>query len=136
MIFFVGQRQWLAKVVKVKLFIVYLFRFTARDGGETKICTLDLINTNRALHWACSENVCTDAQYVTLQKYFLHPGLVFFFNYTHKTKIRTTNRCRTTNSKPFRQVSMMGQSKTHSSSLIIIIGAQCCCTFFSHYRLM
>ncbi len=51
----------------------------AKDAGESKICTLDLINNNRTSHWACFKNICIDVQYVTLQKYFSHPSFVLFF---------------------------------------------------------
>jgi hypothetical protein len=48
-----------------------------------------------------SKSISSSAQYVILQKYFLHPSLVscFFPKPTHKTKTGTANRWETTNSK-------------------------------------
>ncbi len=64
----------------------------------------------------------TNAQYVTQQKYFLHPRLVicFFSNLTHKTKTRTANRWETTNINP------PGPTKLSSP---LTVGVRLCCAF-------
>jgi hypothetical protein len=63
------------------------------------------------------------AQYVTLQKYFSHPGFIYFFSctLTDTTETETANRCETTNSKPPGRIIMIGQSETGRSSEIVFI---------------
>ncbi len=55
----------------------------------------------------------TNAQYVTLQKYFGHPSV---YNPTHKTETGIANRWETTNNNPLRPIKLYNQSEETRSS--------------------
>jgi hypothetical protein len=82
------------------------------------------------------KTIFSNAQYVTLQKYFSHPSLVIYLFATPPMNLKLGQQIRggTTNSKPPGPIIMMGRSETVTSSQIIFItlfsaGAHCCCTF-------
>ncbi len=78
------------------------------------------------------------AQYVALQKCFLHSSLVLFFFFipTHKIKTGTANRWETINSKPPGPITMIGQSETQGAAVRAYLlhsslaSVRLCCVFY------
>ncbi len=87
--------------------------------------------------WAQGKSISSDAQYVTLGKYFSHPSLVLYSLATPPLKVKLGEQIGggLINSKPLGPIIMMGQWKALSSNWIIFItlfsgGAQRCCPFY------
>jgi hypothetical protein len=82
-------------------------------------------------------SISSSAQYVTLQKYFLHSSsvLFFFFIPTHKIKTGTANRWETTNSKPPGPITTIGRSETQGAAVRAYLlhsslaSVRLCCVF-------
>jgi len=74
------------------------------------------------------KSIFTNAQYVTLQKYFSHPSFSnFFSNHTHKTDTGTGSTWKTTNSRPLGLIKLSKYDLTLFSRLLQGYES---CTFF------